>query len=671
MWEEIGTMSKRPELLKASDAEIEDAVKYADPMVLRGVLYQLTGDESVTRVRIGPMEFGNVEAAAVADPADVALLQGKTADFLKAYRDRGAPDLHLERDRLHKALNLTAGDDIPDAEYEMWFEQSALDPFARTFTWREPPAPQTLQGFTVAVIGAGLAGLAAAVSLKRAGIPYTLIEKNPDVGGTWLENRYPGARVDSASRVYSHIFGADYPFPYSYCPRDENLKYINWITDRFELREHAVFNTEITAMVWDEAANEWVLTATGPDGQRTMRANAVITAVGFLSRPNLPSIEGMDAFQGVSMHTARWPEGLDHVGKRIAVIGTGASGYQLTPELAKTAGHLYLFQRSPSWCFDLPVYLDPSPPQPGWLDRNLPLFRNFTRFRMSWFSAPDHLAKNMHIDPQFEDPHARSARNKKVRDARIAFIESKLKDRRPDLVEKMIPKSPPMATRPVMVDRKYCVYDTLLQDNVSLVSDPIARVTPRGIQLENGEEIAVDIIVYATGFKANEFLWPMEVRGRDGRTIEELWAKDGARAYLTAMMPGFPNFFVAYGPNSNNWSGLQVIDFEELTIRFAVGCIAGLIAENKRAVDVAEDAYWRYAAEVDACEARMVYSDPRVTTYYKNHFGRSAANNPIDIRRIWAWTRNPAPSAATGPSPLNLEAEAAIRPRFGADLVVE
>jgi 4-hydroxyacetophenone monooxygenase len=391
--------------------------------------------------------------------------------------------------------------------------------------------------------------------------------------------------------------------------------------------------------------------------------------VGFLSRPNLPKIEGMESFQGVSMHTARWPAGLDHAGKRVAVIGSGATGYQLSPELAKTAGQLYLFQRSPSWCFDLPVYLDPSPPQPGWLDRNLPHFRNFMRFRLSWFSAPHKIQRNMHIDPHFDDPHARSARNKKMRDARVAFIESKLKEKRPDLVAKMIPESPPMATRPVMVDRKYSIYDALLLDNVTLVSDAIERITPKGILLKTGEEIELDIIAYATGFKANDFLWPMQVTGKDGRTIEELWAKDGARAYLTAMMPGFPNFFVAYGPNSNNWSGLQVIDFEELTIRFAVGCIAGLIAERKKTVDVSDEAYWRFAEEVDACEARMLYSDPRVTTYYKNSFGRSAANNPIDIRRIWRWTRNPAPSEATGPGVPT--ADAAIQPRFGADLVVE
>jgi 4-hydroxyacetophenone monooxygenase len=664
-------MSKRPELLTASDAEIEDAVKHADPMVLRGLLYQAAGDDSMEDVGAALTDFGNVEVYAVADPADAQRLQQKTADFLKGYRDQGAPDVKLDPDRLHRALILTAGEDIPDIEYEMWFEQTALDPFARTFTWRKKPEAGALEGFTVAVVGAGLGGLAAAVSLKQAGIRYMVFEKNPDVGGTWFENRYPGARVDSPSRCYSHVFGAEYVFPYQYCPRDENLKYIRWITEKYGLRDNTHFGVEINSIVWDEETAQWLLTGAGPEGVSTWRANAVITSVGFLSRPNLPTIEGMETFAGVSTHTARWPEGLDHAGKRIAVIGTGASGYQLAPELARTAGHLYVFQRSPSWCFDLPVYLDPAPPQPGWLDRNLPFFRNFMRFRMSWFSAPDHLRKNMHIDPAFDDPHTRSARNKKTRDARIAFIESKLGSR-PDLVAKMIPKSPPMSTRHVFVDKKYSIYDALMLDNVSLVTDPIARITPRGVQLENGREIAVDIIVYATGFKANDFLWPMEVHGRGGRSIEDLWAKDGARGYLTTMMPGFPNFFMIYGPNSNNWSGLQIIDFEELVIRFAVGCIAGLIAEKKRTVDVSDDAYWRYAAEVDRGEAKMLYSDSRVTTYYKNAFGRSAANNPIDIRSIWRWTRNPAPSEATGPAAAqgSSDVDAAIRPRFGEDLIV-
>ncbi|MBV1918423.1 MAG: NAD(P)/FAD-dependent oxidoreductase, partial [Sphingomonadaceae bacterium] len=606
-------MSNKAELLKADKATIEDALTHADPMVLRGVLYYLTGDESLTEIEVKPAHMGMGEGYFVTDPAMADDLKRKAADFLQNYRDQGAPPLKPESGRLHKALMLTAGEDIPEGELDMWHEQSALDPFSRTFEWQKKPSASALENFTVAVIGAGLGGLASALSLKRAGITYQVFEKNPEVGGTWFENRYPGARVDSASRVYSHIFGADYVFPYQYSPRDENLKYIQWITEKFGLRDGVNFSTEITSMNWDENAKEWILKGVGPDGQKTWRANAVITSVGFLSRPNLPDIKGMDSFEGTSVHTARWPEDLDHKGKRIAVIGSGASSYQLVPELARTAGHLSLFQRSPSWCLDVPVYLDSGPDQLGWLDHNFPLFSNFMRFRLSWFSAPSALARRMHIDPDFQDPHTRSAGNKMLRDDRVEFIKTKLKGR-PDLIERMIPNSPPMATRHVLIDVNYNIYDALMQDNVDLVSDPIDRVTPRGIALKNGTEIEADIIVYATGFKANDFLWPMEVTGKNGKTVDELWAKDGARAYLTTMLPGFPNMFMVYGPNSNNWGGLQILDFEELAIRFSVGCIAGLIAEDKTEVDVAQDAYWRYAAEVDRCEAKMLYSDDRVTT---------------------------------------------------------
>jgi len=663
-------MTSQTELLEADDAKIEDATRHADPMILRGLLYYLTGDDSIAAIRTSDVRMGATELCMIAEPEAAEDLRQRAVRFLREYRDAGAPPLEPDRGRLRKAFEMTVGRAIADDEFDMWFEQSAIDPFARTFGWEKKPDPAAIEGFSVAVIGAGLGGLAAALSLKRAGIPYRVFEKNADVGGTWLENRYPGARVDSASRVYSHVFGTDYVFPYQYCPRGENLKYIHWIADKYGLRENTAFDTEITSMVWDEAASEWVLTGiTGSGAEQTWRANAVITSVGFLSRPNLPDIEGMDSFKGVSMHTARWPENLDYAGKRIAVIGSGASGYQLTPELARIAGHVYQFQRSPSWCFDVPVYLEPGPDQLAWLERNFPFYRNFLRLRMSWMSEPDALARRMHVDPDFKDPHARSANNKILRDERVAFIEKKLKDR-PDLIEKMIPTSPPMATRHVLVDANYSIYDALLQDNVTLVTEPIERVTPRGIALRDGTEIELDIIVYATGFKANDFLWPLEITGKGGMTVGELWARDGARAYLTSMLPGFPNLFMVYGPNSNNWAGLQIIDFEEMVVRFAVGCIAGLIAQGKQEVDVTTDAYWRYAEELDRWEARMLYSDPRVTTYYRNEFGRSAANNPIDIRRIWAWTRNPAPGEATGPAPAPYREDTTIAPRFGSDLLV-
>ncbi len=679
-------MTDKSELLTATDEIIDDAVKYADPMVLRGLLYQLTGDESIaatqaTTAQIRDSEpdsaskdFALVQSKAdVSDPSDLAMIQSKAAAFLKFYRDQGAPNIPCgSPERLSRSLSLVAGTDIPASELEMWLEQLALDPWARGVVWPDPPPSEDLRKFVVAVIGAGMGGLNAAVQLKHAGIPYFVIEKNDEVGGTWYENRYPGARVDSPSRTYTHIYGVDFEYPNAFCLQRENLRYFKWVADHFDIRKDITFKTEVKSIVWDESAKLWEIKADGPDGPRVWHANAVIASVGFLSRPNLPSIEGMETFEGNAFHTARWPAGLHLKGKRVAVIGTGATGYQLVPELAKLAGHTFVFQRTPNWCFDTKSYLDPFPAQVNWLDRNFPYLRNFIRFRLSWLAGPQTFSPIMRIDPQFEDQHARSALNKKIREQQLAFIKRKLANR-PDLIEKMTPAAPPYSARPIIVDTDYSIYDALLRDDVTLVTDPILKIKPNGIEVQGGGEYSVDVIVYATGFKANDFLWPMEIRGRGGKRVEELWEKDGARAYLGTMLPGFPNFFMIYGPNTNNFGGLQIVDFEEMVTRFALQCIGGLITQKKRTIDISLDAYWRYNDEVDRAEDLMVYKDPRAHNYYKNDSGRSAANNPIDIRKIWTWLRNPLDGRVNGEQSGDPEAIASpiVRPYFREDLLVE
>jgi 4-hydroxyacetophenone monooxygenase len=679
-------MTDRSELLMATDETIDDAVKYADPMVLRGLLYQLTGDESIaaTQATTADARDAEVDSASkdfalvqsktdLSNPSDLAMIRSKAAAFLKSYRGQGAPKIPCgSPERLPRSLSLVAGTDIPASELEMWLEQLALDPWARGLVWPDPPPAEDLSKFVVAVIGAGMGGLNAAVVLKRAGIPYFVIEKNDEVGGTWYENQYPGARVDSPSRTYTHIYGVNFEYPNAFCLQRENLKYFKWVADNFDIRKDITFKTEVKSVVWDEAAKLWEIKAEGPDGPRVWHANAVIASVGFLSRPNLPNIEGMETFEGTSFHTARWPRGLDLKGKRVAVIGTGATGYQLVPELAKLAGHTLVFQRTPNWCFETKSYLDPFPAQVNWLDRNFPYIRNFIRFRLSWLAGPQTFTQVMRIDPQFEDQHARSALNKKIRDQQLAFIERKLA-KRPDLIKKMTPVAPPYSARPIIIDADYSIYDALLRDNVALVTDPILKIKPTGIEVQGGGEYPVDIIVYATGFKANDFLWPMEVRGRGGKRLEQLWEKDGARAYLGTMLPGFPNFFMIYGPNTNNFGGLQIVDFEEMVTRFALECISGLITQKKHMIDVSLDAYWRYNDEVDRAEALMMYKDPRAHNYYKNDSGRSAVNNPIDIRKIWTWLRDPLARRMNGDHSGDPEALASpvMRPYFQEDLVVE
>jgi 4-hydroxyacetophenone monooxygenase len=654
-------MAMRAELLEASDQEIEDAVLHADPMVLRGLLYQLTGDESIAATEVVSSVHGIHTASGLTSRTDVVLLQSKAAEFLKSYRDQGAEDVPIgPQERLHRSLALTAGEDIADRDMPMWLEDLALQPWTRGLDWPEHAEPDQLREFEVLVIGAGLLGLNCAAQLEHAGISYSLVEKNPDVGGTWFENRYPGARVDTPSRAYTLICGAGYNYPYQFSPQSENEKYVQWLADTYDLRQKIAFGTEVKSLIWDEDARLWDVQAVGPDGPRTWRVNAVMTAVGFLNRPQLPDLKGAEEFTGELFHTARWPAGLDVTGKRVAVVGSGCSGYQTFAEIAQAAEHTFLFQRTPSWVFETRNYLTPLPPQVNWLERTLPYYRNFLRFRGRWLHGPA-TGRLFAKDPAINEP---------MRQQRLEFIRRKFAGH-PELMDKMTPRYPPAASRPVLVDEDYSVYDALLRDNTTLVTEGIARITPNGIVDGNGQEHAVDIIVLATGFKASDFLSPMEIRGRGGQSIEQLWEKDGARAYLGTLLPGFPNLFIIYGPNTNPTGGAGNLSIHEFEGRFVLECMAHLILHNKHTVDVTLDAYWRYNDEVDKAEATRVYVDSGVRNYWTNEFGRSATNCPFDARKMWEWLRDPTGRYADNAPGESMNADSRVRPYFGEDLIVE
>ena len=247
-------------------------------------------------------------------------------------------------------------------------------------------------------------------------------------------------------------------------------------------------------------------------------------------------------------------------GKRVAVIGTGCTGYQTVPELALEAEHVTVFQRTPQWLFPSPGYRSPFPPQVTWLDRNLPFHTNFMRLRVAGgFSAG--FGPIAQIDPDFQDEHAVSAINKAARDNCLAFLREKLGDDE-DLIDTMTPEHPVLSARPVIVDSDYSILDAIQRDDVTLVVDAIRGITETGVETENGEIHEVDAIVFATGFKATEYLFPMSITGRDGMTVEKLWSETGAQAYVGAMIPGCPNLWTLYGPNTNG--GLLVPAFQEM-----------------------------------------------------------------------------------------------------------
>jgi 4-hydroxyacetophenone monooxygenase len=354
-----------------------------------------------------------------------------------------------------------------------------------------------------------------------------------------------------------------------------------------------------------------------------------------LNRPNIPDIPGAKDFKGRSWHTARWPADVEWRGKRLAVIGTGATGYQMIPELALEAGHVTVFQRTAQWVFPRPGYRSPFPPQVNWLDRNFPFHTNFMRFR-TMYRSPN-LAALTDIDPAFKDEHTRSAGSKVLRDSVITFMKSRIAD--PELLALMTPPHPPLSARPVQVDPSYSILDAVQRDNCTLVTSGIRRITETGIEDNDGNHHAVDIIVYATGFRPNDYLYPMTITGKGGRTVTDLWSKDGGRAYLGCMMPGFPNLWVGLGPNTNGF--LHLAGFHELTTLYAMTCLERAMSEGRRAVEVKEEPYWRYNRLMDEVNSNKVWADPRAHTYYWTQYGRSVVMNPIESPAMWRFLREP------------------------------
>ena len=632
----IGTVNVAPELRDSDDATIDAALELADPMVLRGLLYQLTGDLDLVDIELATVGDGFYKALAPAHERDVEMLRTKCAQLLRVYRDSEAGEIDLgPADRMPVALNLASGMELSDDHMQWSMEELALDPWARSLTWTQNPPTDRLSSFRVAVIGAGMGGLNAGVQLKRAGIPFTVFEKNSDVGGTWYENRYPGVRVDTLSRFYVHLFGAKYDYGYPFCPGEKNRAYLDWVADNFELRDHIVVDTEVHSLLWREDKGQWRIELKGPDGVQVKWFNAVITAVGFLNRPRIPEIEGAEDFEGPSWHTSQWPEEQLVEDKRFAVIGTGCTGYQLVPQLALKAQRVTVFQRRPQWLLPVPGYLAPQPDLLRWLDDALPLFTNFMRFRLSlavWGYI--NLAE---IDPDYHDPDAVNALNKEQRDASIAFLTEKLG---PELAKEMIPPHPVLSARPVVVDTEYSVLDAIQRDNVELVTEGIRRILPTGVETVDGRHHEVDAVVYATGFQASEYLFPMEVVGRNGRNLAGEWAKDGARAYIGMMVPQFPNLWMLYGPNCNG-AGLAVPATQEMATYYALRCMEKLLLEDRRAIEPKAKPFNEYNEMLDNRNARMAWSDPRAQNYYWTEHGRSATQNPLHPDEMWRLLHEP------------------------------
>ena len=625
-----------------SDDEIRRALADAEVPPLLPALAYVTGDMSLLddEVRPDPLLIGMPQGGLA--EAQVARARALALDALVRYRDGGSRPAPTPSDeQLLHIMEFAVGgagmaDYLPLLEEELAFRGEDR----RAPGWHKADIARDVD-FRVVIIGAGMSGLLAAHRLKDAGVEFVVLEKDDDVGGTWLENTYPGCRVDNPNHNYSYSFAQRHDWPYHFSTQDVLLDYFHRCADAFNLRDDIRFRTEVTSATWSERDARWRLDVRTADGRHeTIEANAVISAVGQLNRPSFPDMEGRDSFAGPSFHSARWDHDVDLVGKRVAVIGTGASAAQFIPEIARDVGELLVFQRTPPWFGPTPDYHEEVADGLRWLYEHVPSYSEWNRFWIFWRMG-DGVLPGVRVDPEWEPKgRAVSEANEMVRLLFTEYLKSEFADR-PDLVDKVIQTYPPGGKR-VLRDNGIWAR-TLKRDNVTLITDPIAKITPRGIVTADGDEHAVDVIIYGTGFQASKFLTPMTVRGRSGIELHEQWAGD-ARAYLGITVPGFPNLFCLYGPNTNIVINGSIVYFSECEVRYLMGCLRLLLEGGHRALDVRKDAHDQFNEQVDAGNRLMAWGWSDVNSWYKNERGRVAQNWPFTLLEYWR--RTLAPDAA-------------------------
>ena len=626
------------DLSDADDETIRAALEHAVVPALLPALAGALGDPSLVPAHLRPDLSVLMDPTAGLSAEQLAEARELALAALRRLRDGGAVAVaEPAADDLHRALEFTAGGRPVDDYLELLREELALGEDLRTPSWRrEELAPG--RTFRVAVIGAGMSGLAAAHRLRQAGLDVVVLEKNDDVGGTWHENRYPGCRVDVSNLFYSYSFASRADWPEYFSSQPVLQRYFRTVAEDLDLLPLIRFGTEVTAIQLDEPTMTWTVETVSADGgEDRLVVEAVVSAVGQLNRPNLPDIPGLERFEGPAFHSARWDHDVPLDGRRVAVIGTGASAAQLIPHVADAAAHLTIFQRTPAWFLPTPDYHEPVAPEARWLLRNVPHYANWYRFWMFWRSV-EGLMPAATVDPDWDGgERSCSAVNDAIRQLLTAYLESELAGA-PELLAEAVPDYPPFAKRFIRDNGIWA--RTITRDDVTLTTERIAEITPHGIRTVDGTLHEVDVIVYGTGFRASDFLTPMKVVGRGGTDLHQRWGGD-ARAYLGITLPGFPNLFLLYGPNTNIVVNGSITYFSECEVHYVVGCIRGLLETGARALDPRPEVHDAFNEEVDARNRRMAWGASSVNSWYKNATGRTAQNWPFSLLEYWQRTRQP------------------------------
>lgn len=465
----------------------------------------------------------------------------------------------------------------------------------------EADVPVLPRHVRVAVIGAGFGGLGAAIALQKARIEdFVVFEKDADVGGTWRANRYPGCQCDVPSNLYSFSFALNSEWSQAFAIQPEIEKYLLRVTDEYRLRPKIQFNCEVQSARWSDKGQCWeIATSLG-----ALTADCIISGHGGLSAPATPDIPGLDQFAGEVFHSARWNQEFDLRGKRVAVIGTGATGVQIVPTIQPIVEKLYVFQRTPGWIVPRPDHV-----VPAWrkkLYRRMPWVQRLSRLRQ-------YLLHEVMIFPYVHYPRLR----KYVERAALRHMENQVSD--PELREKLTPNYS-IGCKRILLSNEF--YPALQTPNTMLVTEPIAEVTREGIRLANSETVALDAIILATGFHVATHPMMARVFGRDGRSFAEHASAAGPKTLFGITAAGFPNLFLLAGPNTGI-GHTSLVYMIECQIRYALNALRWMNRTGATAIEPREEACAAFAAEMERRLANSVWNAGGCKSWYLGETGRN------------------------------------------------
>ncbi len=611
---------------------IEQALPSANIPTLLLLLYQFTGDDYWINAPFEPKKsrWDDNDSGGLSTELqeEVRVAALKAIVEWREGEPIAKPDLTAEE--LIRMMTVSEAEPIPPEYGEMIVHK------LRRYSGSVPAPVKVPEGFRILIVGAGMSGIAAAIRLKQLDVPYIHIEKQDRTGGVWHSHHYPGCGVDTPGHLYSYTF-ANGNWT-KYFPMQRELDdYFSRVARDFGVEDSIQYGTECVETRYDEATHKWTSVLRHSDGKvESVETNVVISCVGGFTTPKWPNVAGLRDFDGPVVHTSAWDPAVVIEGKRVAVLGNGASAMQVVPAIAGMVSEMTIFQRSHQWAAPFPKLRMPVPEPVRLLLREVPHYEWLYRLRLSWiFDSQVHDA--LQTDPDW--PHPERSVNKANdghREAYTKYIETQLADR-PDLIAKVVPTYPPFGKR-MLLDNGW--YETLKKHHVSLVDSAVERVEGKSVIAANGESREVDVLVVASGYDIARFLLPINVYGRGGISIRQAWNDVDCQAYLGTVVPGFPNFFMLYGPNTALGHGGSFIFTVESQIDYVLSVLREMGNQNLAEVDCKQEVYERYNETIQDMHSKMIWSHPGMSTYFRNEHGRIVTNSSWRLIDYWNMTKD-------------------------------